>query len=1151
VESPEKNATIAPSRWILTVDVWDTLLRRKCHPDEVKLASAKHLLLQHWQIISPEYRNQLKIFEVRKDVEIEIGNKSRATGMDDEYEILEVWLGVVTRVLDQNAKESRRDIAANIALYEIEFEGIVSYPDDKIQQWLNTHARDAELHFLSDFYLKSEHLLDLVSKKHPELFIKHGLSSASAGLNKRSGRLFGHFKDGLTDQSVLHRHVGDNPHSDVDVPRSQGIDATLYINEAEELLRARMSEQFTMRLKGDLKNYWAILTDSLGAPTQPAITRQQRLEKLACKIAPLFVLYVIFAIQEARKLGLNKVYYFTREGEILKQIHDKIKLHAGEKNIPDAVLLEVSRISTFGPSLNDLDFAELNRIWTMYPRQSLAAFLGTLGLVPENFQHFAIQAGLKVDEVIDRPWLDSRFASIISDEQFRAQALNELQQKKAVLKNYLSQKGINENTEQVLIVDIGWRGTIQDNLSKILPDTHWNGLYLALFKFLNPQPSNVSKTGYLFDDNRGTAFEKHISPQAPLEMLFNSPNGSVIGYKVTETVSAERLVANAENHAYHTFSRFIQEKILSSSEKIWDLMEQRALLATDFSDRCRDLAAAVLANPGKEMADAFFCLEHNETFGNNAFVSHKSSFPYAKLLRHVRRPRTAIALLRQSSHESGWVGGFYSANRINWIKNLYLEKIRPFRIKAHVLCSSIKSIWNNGDANSNLVTNKSIKPLLDKITNIDLHNPELTEFNKFHATERHVDDNELTINWLVPDFGYGSGGHVTILRFARHFQTLGIRNRIYVHGESAHGSDENLRRFINLNVTQVDNVEIYYKSATMASADILISTFWLTAYDAYQFSDTKFKAYFIQDFEPHFYPMGSNWILAEDTYRFGFYGICASRWLHSIAQKYQMESCYFNLGYEPSVYYPDPLAKRDPDRVLVYMRPLTERRGTELLIATIAIIKKLRPKTRVAIFGTDSLGYTDLPFDVDFLGLLNEEQLRLQHSSSTVTLLTSLTNYSLIPIEAMACGAAVVDVNVESMRETFGESAPILLAPPRPLDMAKAVIAVLDDESDACRRSAASIEYAKKFAWGHAFQSVENSLFGAYFSHHTTRQMETYPNLVHARDGSKIFYIDQNVRYDINSYETFISSGFDIADVQQISIKELLLLSHGGNFKPA
>jgi len=750
VSSPKNiSSANSSSRSILTIDVWDTLLRRKCHPDEVKLASAKHLLLCQWQIIAPDYRDQLKILELRRNVEIEIGNRSRSKGMDDEYEIFEVWRNIVARVVIQNHDESTETIAKNVALYEIEFEESISYPDDKIQLWLNTHAKDSELHFLSDFYLHSETLFELVARKHPNLLIKHGMSSVSAGLNKRSGRLFKHYRDQLLDTAIFHRHIGDNPHSDVEVPRSQGIDAVLYVNEAEELLRSRMSEQLTMRLNGDLTNYWSNLRELLETPKYLAATRQQRLEKLATKVAPLFVLYVIFAIQEARKLGLNKVFYFTREGEILKLIHDRIRSHAGEKNVPEAILLEVSRIATFGPSLRDLGFAELNRIWTMYPKQSLRAFLNTIGLDPENFQEPALRAGLEIDEVIERPWLDRRFASVISDEKFRASALDNLRKNRDTLKDYLFQRGIAEDTAQVLIVDIGWRGTIQDNLSKILPNTHWNGLYLALFKYLNPQPSNVTKTGYLFDDNRGTAFEKHVSPQAPLEMLFNSPKGSVIGYNEAETVSAKRLVVDAENHAYHTFSKFIQDSVLSKAETIWDFMEQRALLAKDFSEQSKSLAASLLASPNKEMADAFFCLEHNETFGNNAFVSHKSSLPYTMLLRRINKPRAALALLRQASYESGWPGGFYASNRINWIKDLYTQKVRPTRIKLQKLRNSVSTLWNNNASDLSFAGQKTIKPLLDQITNIDLHNPELTDFNRFHVPERRIDDDELVINWLV------------------------------------------------------------------------------------------------------------------------------------------------------------------------------------------------------------------------------------------------------------------------------------------------------------------------------------------------------------------------------------------------------------------
>ena len=41
--------------------------------------------------------------------------------------------------------------------------------------------------------------------------------------------------------------------------------------------------------------------------------------------------------------------------------------------------------------------------------------------------------------------------------------------------------------------------------------------------------------------------------------------------------------------------------------------------------------------------------------------------------------------------------------------------------------------------------------------------------------------------------------------------------------------------------------------------------------------------YFVQDFEPLFYPMGSDYLLAENTYRKGLYHITTGAWCEGTA----------------------------------------------------------------------------------------------------------------------------------------------------------------------------------------------------------------------------------------------------------------------------
>ena len=42
----------------------------------------------------------------------------------------------------------------------------------------------------------------------------------------------------------------------------------------------------------------------------------------------------------------------------------------------------------------------------------------------------------------------------------------------------------------------------------------------------------------------------------------------------------------------------------------------------------------------------------------------------------------------------------------------------------------------------------------------------------------------LTLNWIIPPFGKGSGGHLNIFRYIKYLEQLGYFNRIYIFGQS-------------------------------------------------------------------------------------------------------------------------------------------------------------------------------------------------------------------------------------------------------------------------------------------------------------------------------------------------------------------------------
>ena len=102
---------------------------------------------------------------------------------------------------------------------------------------------------------------------------------------------------------------------------------------------------------------------------------------------------------------------------------------------------------------------------------------------------------------------------------------------------------------------------------------------------------------------------------------------------------------------------------------------------------------------------------------------------------------------------------------------------------------------------------------------------------------------------------------------------------------------------------------------------------------------------------------------------------------------------------------------------------------------------------------------------VRLTGYLTDDDLRGLYSSCSVFIYPSVyEGFGLPPLEAMACGAAVIAGRIPSLQETLGSAARLV----EPLDvdaLAKSIIEVLEDESLRQELSKAGLEQAGKFSW--------------------------------------------------------------------------------------
>jgi FMN phosphatase YigB (HAD superfamily) len=643
-----------PSAELLTIDVWDTLLRRRCHPDSVKLHVCRYLALSYWSELTAANRDPWILLGQRQLAERLLGDESRALGLDDEYRHLDVyrrWLNLVgltpspvTEPLDALLRELERIETAQ--------EKFVSYPDPLIAELLAQHE-SARKFFLSDFYLPASLIHELLVHHRLDGLVPDGLASCEVGLNKRSGRLYRHVQQRLAITPDKHAHIGDNADSDVHAARAAGIAATHFIPRAEHEKRLHRQADFLARTRA-LQRAAAANTET--APALPVADRDAY--RCGRKFSLLLVGFVLFTMERAIADRVGKLYFLTREGEFFLEIYRRL-VAADVLGFapPVADLLEVSRLSTFAGSLRAFSIQELMRLWSQYSVQSPRALFASLGIDTREFETPARSHGLEFDRVVEHPWQNDRMIAFLTDPEVRHRIECSIAQKRASLLAYLNSAGLSDAGGRFAIVDIGWRGTIQDNLAHALPATTLHGYYLALNRFLNEQPPNAAKTAFGPDLNRGAEHADLLDFVAPIEMICNSPNGSVTGYEIDgKRVIADRHVDVAENQVYAAWTRHFQAGVLDSVAFWGEFLRTNAYSADEIRPVAVTQWAAIIRHPPRDLAQAYFRLKHNETFGVGGFVD-KGEAPTTTDLLLMPFSATRRARVRNFLRDVGWLPG--------------------------------------------------------------------------------------------------------------------------------------------------------------------------------------------------------------------------------------------------------------------------------------------------------------------------------------------------------------------------------------------------------------------------------------------------------------------------------------------------------------
>lgn len=314
-----------------------------------------------------------------------------------------------------------------------------------------------------------------------------------------------------------------------------------------------------------------------------------------------------------------------------------------------------------------------------------------------------------------------------------------------------------------------------------------------------------------------------------------------------------------------------------------------------------------------------------------------------------------------------------------------------------------------------------------------------------------------TIAWLVPWFDAGSGGHRTI------FTTI---NRLIEHGYCCDMYVDSLKNEYPNEIYQrlVDDYgkfdgEIFTGYQLARKYDMIVATGWDTA-KAVSEADCPRKLYFIQDFEPCFFPMGSEYLTAEQSYNYGLKGITIGRWLsQKIGKNYKTNTDYFNFCADLEIYHKIKNQRKEKAICLI-CQPGKPRRCDKIALRALQLVQRAHPEVKIYLYGSPRRKVHNL--SATHLSIITAKKCNELYNKCAVGLCMSASNPSRIPFEMMAAGIPVVELYRENNLYDLPEDG-CLLAEPTPAAIATALEKILEDEALQKKMGEAGAKFMKDY----------------------------------------------------------------------------------------
>lgn len=628
-------------------DIFDTLILRRVHPEDTKRIASKRLQQALGIEALPE-----EIYRLRSQLEQDSCLENQRKGLDLEFAFDEAFLQrFQAMLLEKHAFGREIDQSSFAALcreIELDVEHALQTLDlEMIAVLRKAKGAGLKVYGLSDFYLPSSLMKRLFAKHDILSLFEDVFVSCDHGLTKRSGRLYDLVlqKTKVRPEKIL--MVGDNEQADKNGALSRDIRAHL-LDRAEQ-------REFYQRAARNSKDPQE-LKRSLSRLIERHARENRRQKIYFTEFAFTLYAFIEKLHQKLSAQGVKDVFFLSREGEFLKHLFEAFQdiNGFGPQSRIEAHYLLVSRRSTFIASLKPLCEETFDTLFRQYRALSLDDFLNNLNFSREEARSLAEEISIDAEEKFeDFPHCEA-FRSLLGLSFFREKYESLRLEQKGLFKKYLA--GFGSRLEDGLhLVDVGWKGTIQDHVFRIFDgEVPVQGYYLGLISPGAAEERN-RKTGLLFSYFPETSpYYGVYNDNRPLfEVLLGASHGSARGYRETPLgIEVETEPLEQEKLLFEGVIKPIQGKLSPVFREIAERMAHSPFSIQRLEELLAMNHARLAFLPKKEEVEFFSKLHHYENFG----LFETSTFRRSERIHLGERLNNLLQLLRAPRETifSGW-----------------------------------------------------------------------------------------------------------------------------------------------------------------------------------------------------------------------------------------------------------------------------------------------------------------------------------------------------------------------------------------------------------------------------------------------------------------------------------------------------------------